>query len=579
MKLFKTACFLVCSSEQRHGCANFFSVGIQRKLSMQVFKKSLLVFSSITCLTALSGYFFYNSLPNEERLGDAIANANTSSTASSHGFSCITPERFDLAYQVNINVESQLNHQKAYTSQIGFQAQIRKSRHDEALGVAENIVINEGEGNKTINNILFKSEIENVGGYTLFTSFDDLGLPHRHPMQVMSQLLKSLSVGENGASYKFNYDPLKRLYQYRHSAQFVERSNVHFKTADEPVSQWLVTLAEDCLPERLVTSETQDLQGADTVGDIRFTLSAQRIPSFALLMEDQYHLAANSENHWQSKQVLQSAITKPVLNKKDMWATIKKFGENKNAAKLAEAARFMIHNVPSESVVSSLMSNDLADSVKQDLVFGLGISDDPASEQYLLDTLNGFPKNTATDTDIQKVRLMVAMSGNGHSTQETFSAFGNIASDKTQNSNVSTNALINMGALAANMQRRGEFDQSAQHTLTHIIEEQLDGDQSTSAIYALGNARLAGFDTQLLSKLNSTNTRERYAAGMVASKNPQNYDQLIQHLRTETSNLVVNAIVDGMKGQDLSPHQLENLYQLAQQTDSDRREIIQRLLR
>ncbi len=75
--------------------------------------------------------------------------------------------------------------------------------------------MDEGQGAKTLEDVYFLSRIEAAYAYTVFSAYNGLGLAEKHPMSIIAQLLKALSVGSEGNTYRFAYDSFQRRYRYQ----------------------------------------------------------------------------------------------------------------------------------------------------------------------------------------------------------------------------------------------------------------------------------------------------------------------------------------------------------------------------
>ena len=241
----------------------------------------------------------------------------------------------------------------------------------------------------------------------------------------------------------------------------------------------------------------------------------------------------------------------------------------------------MIDNISPDELANSLIEENIPDHAKRDLAFALSLSGHPDVENYLIDSLLSL--STAgvqgdMNQDLQKVRLMVALSGNGSVSEQGFQTLASIADNQNESSNVRNNALINLGSTLEQLKNQGLDSASLQEQLSATVSDALSSDNSSSAILAAGNAKLDNLDTQIASKLNSSNSKERYAAASVLARNPEHYDELIQHLSLEQSDLVNYAILTNLDATQLTGQQKDDLRDMASNTSADISKVILQLI-
>lgn len=552
------------------------------------FLKTLLkVVLGVSVAVAVLGYagyklFIYSLPTSAPRLVHAT---DLQDDQQSQPFSCDPSGEFNYAYSVEITIDSSINNQPVYASSMEFRTQLQSANDDIVKGVATDIRINEGDGLKDIEPVYFLTRVE-ASQHTVFTAYNDLGLIKQHPLAMISQVLKALSVGEEGEAYLYTYDPLQRTYRYRHQGAQVERAS-HPSTATfqqlqnlfaDYKNQWSVTLGQDCMPKAVVSVERQGIASSGHGGYIRFRINAERIDNYMDIPEGAHSPLANANQGWDVKQVAQSEFETAVTTREEMWEIIGSFASDKNAARLIKAAQYMIDNVSVEELAAELDKSELADDAKRDLIFGLGISGHDGAEQYLIDAMSALPVGEGAEVDLNKVRMMVAMSGNGKATENAYYYLDSVLSNSQESNNVQSNALINMGSLVTQMANNGQSVDSLQGSLTQRVEENLGSANTASAILAAGNADLPGLDKTYAEILATGTAKERYAAATVLARDPVNYGLVISHIGKESSNLVVNAIISNMDVDKISDAQRSQLQQLASQGDADRASIINHFL-
>jgi hypothetical protein len=229
-------------------------------------------------------------------------------------------------------------------------------------------------------------------------------------------------------------------------------------------------------------------------------------------------------------------------------------------------------------LASSILDPTLAATSIRDFSFGVVISGRDEAENYLINVLNDLPVGAGDQVDINKVRLMVAISGNGKITESGFASLEGVLNNPAESNNVKSNALINMGSVVTQLDNNEQNTQHLKESLTKTVTKQMDTGNSAAAILAAGNAKLDTLDDAYLTKLASGSAKERYAAGTVLGRNEQHYDALITHVASEESNLVVNAIVNSLNAKSLSAEQAEKIQKIANQNTGDKGNILQSLL-
>lgn len=508
--------------------------------------------------------------------------------------SCEKNTPFAAAYRVHTIVESNLEEQTIYRSQLDFRIQLQQSPDNHISGAATDIAISEAtigrdiSEPRSIENVLFLVSAE-TGEHTVFTEFNDLGLTKQHPMTILSQLFKNLSVGDNEKAYSFTYDQLQREYRYRiskDSSAEIRRDllslNATSSTSVQLHPLWVAAIDEQCLPKSLQAEEVLPIASAGKTGSVRFIMQAERIDGYMDLSNLQFTAKANQDNQWNIASVKAADFAPKVTSKEEMWDIFLNFQQTRNTASLTRAAEYMIEHIPPYELADTLMQGELADDDIRDMIFGLGQSSRAETEDYLLDILVTLPANAGDNADLQKVRLMVAISGNDRVTEKAYNSLALMANDVAESPDIRRNALINMGSIVNQMQAQGRDTSAVSNSLDReIISHMQDGD-SSSAIFAAGNAGLDKLsDTvtdSVLEKLQSTKQKERYASVRVLSSDSRYYDTLIDHLAMESSTLVGTAIVSGLRKEQLTGGQRIRLQEIGNTAPEQVRQKIDKLL-
>jgi len=555
---------------------------------MNILKKILLFIATLFAIIVGTFYLYLQTLPTAPP--DFVDSSELDSLNSPTPFSCSNNTSFNYAYQVHIDIESVLNDQQIYHSKLQFRTQLSQASDAIVQGLASHINIDEGQGPVDIKDVFYISRIA-PQPYAVFTAFNDLGLTEKHPMKILAQLFKALSIGKEGEKYHFAYDSMQRTYSYQHNNKDVSRNASITTTNINKLAtslqtpggnnNWKVVLTDDCMPTQLHSEERQGITAAGHNGYIKFTIDAKKIPPFTDLAKLKLNNLSNVNNLWHVKSVANANFEQPVENEKELWSIIANFSNDKNTAKLIKAAEYLIENISSEVLSQKLMSNDLSDNEKRDLAFALSLSGHDDAENYLIESLNQLSSNSVNgdmNTDLQKVRLMVALSGNGQVSEQGFQALTSLANNTNESSNVRNNALINLGSSLQQMENQGQSPSGLTEQLSTTLSEALSGEQASSAILAAGNAKLADLDNQIMAKLSSSNSKERYAAGTVLARNPDYTDELLTHLGNEPSDLVRYAIISNLDKNELTSQQISSLEDIADASSEDLSKVIKQLL-
>lgn len=554
---------------------------------MKIIKRLVLTLVVLTLVSAGGFYLYIQSLPTAP---PDFVNAHEVNNDAAVPFQCSNNTSLNKAYRVQVNIESVLNNNLVYQSQLKFDTQLSQVNGAIIKGTANNILINEGQGDIDIKDVYYLGRVE-AEPFAVFTAFNDLGLIEKHPMKILSQLFKALSVGSEGKKYHYAYDSMQRTYSYHHNNNQVSRSASSTTTNLNQLSSslqtfqgkghWQVTLEKDCMPTTLISQERKGISAAGHQGYIKFSIEAKNIPTYIDLKNIKINPLSNANNHWQIKSIASSEFEQEVKDEAELWSILSNFESDKNSARLIKAAEYLIENISPNELANSLIEENIPDHAKRDLAFALSLSGHPDVENYLIDSL----LNLSTvgvqgdmNQDLQKVRLMVALSGNGLVSEQGFQTLASIADNQGESSNVRNNALINLGSTLEQLKNQGLDSASLQEQLTATVSDALNSDNSSSAILAAGNAKLDNLDTQIASKLNSSNSKERYAAASVLARNPEHYDELIQHLSFESSDLVNYAILTNLDAAQLNGQQKDDLRNIASNTSADITKVILQLI-
>ncbi len=569
---------------------------------MKIIKKILFVLLLFIVAAGVSFYYYISTLPSAP---PEFIDSGEVSDQAANLFQCNQGQALKEAYQVTVKIESVLNGQSIYTSDLHFKTQLEQANGNIIKGIASNIHIEEVSGNqtnqqKTIKDTYFLSRVD-ANPYAVFTAFNHLGLAEKHPMKILGQLLKNLSVGNDHDNYHFAYDSLQRTYRYQHNNQHITR-NGQVTTANlnqlantlqnqTQNSLWQVELGENCLPKTLSSEEYQGIAAAGYGGFIKFHINARKIPLFSNLSDITFSNFMNSTNIWQSQEIASSKFEKNITNSDEMWEIFNGFNASKNTAKLTKAIEFLIENSSAADLALLLKESAFDDNSKRDIAFGLSLSNHEDAEAFIIDTLNdlnsaGLAASTQgtlsaseqNDLDLQQVRLMVALSGSGRISEQGVQVLNQLSQDSQQNSNIKNNALINAASSVQQLQNQGQSSVALEEQLTENLSQALNGDNAASAILAAGNSDAVNLDTQILSKLSSGTNKERYAAASVLARNSAYNDDLIQHLSNESSDLVSYAILSNFDSASLSSQQKDKLQDVARQANTDIRSVIERLI-
>jgi len=549
---------------------------------MKILKYILITLVSLTAMIAGAFYLYIQTLPTAPP--DFISAEEINNNQPKVAFQCNQGQELNYAYQVQIALESKLNDQLVYQSAIAFKTQLQQSNGQIIQGIATDINIHEGNKNNTTQDVHFISRAQ-ATPTVLFSAYDDLGLPEKHPMKILSQFIKAISVGADSERYHFAYDSMQRTYEYKHQGNKVSRSSSITTANTQSLTStlqsfddhWQVQLGGDCMPTLMSSEERQGIVAAGHGGYIKFSINASRIANYIDLKDIQLSNHSNVNNHWAIQEIASSSFENSVRSQGEMWSVIEGFKDSKNTARLIKAADYMIENINADELASELIGDNLTDETKRDLAFALSLSNHPQAESMILGTLESLPDNQGNAADLQKVRLMVALSGNGQVSSEGYYGLASIAQDTNESANVRNNALINMASAVQQMDNSGQGNGGLSHDLSEQLRDEIDNGNA-SAILAAGNAGLADLNPQIAESLSSSDSKERFAAASVLAREPEYTDTLIQHLSNESSDLVSNAILSNLNAEQLTSAQKNALNQVAAVASPDIADIIYKLI-
>jgi ABC-type Na+ efflux pump permease subunit len=137
-----------------------------------------------------------------------------------------------------------------------------------------------------------------------------------------------------------------------------------------------------------------------------------------------------------------------------------------------------------------------------------------------------------------------------------------------------------MGTTVKTLEAAGEATSALQDQLKQQVSSNIEagGNQSASAILAAGNAQLSGLERPMQVALTSANSKERYAAATVLSRDSGQQQLLIEHIATEPSDLITNAILANWDRDRLTGDQRLQLQQIADNSTGQKAQMIERFL-
>jgi hypothetical protein len=569
--------------------------------SLKTLLKRFLFTSVLVFLLAVVGFYLYiQSLPTAPP--DFVDSREVNLQQARQIFHCSAGQDFEYAYAVKVKIDSELNQKPIYQSQLNFKTQFAQINGRIVQGLAQNIHIQEND-QAWVNDLpqVYFLARASSNPHIVFTAFNDLGLADKHPMKILGQFFKGLSVGQENENYHFAYDSMQRTYHYQHHGKRISRlsrtttANMqHLTNSLQHTPQnmlWQVELDDDCLPRTLVSEEYQDISAAGHSGFIRFHIQAHKVPLFTQLNSLDLNNYSNSQNHWQSQAIRSESFEQEVQSLEEMWQIFNGFsnstvsqGLNKNTAKLIKAADFLVSQVSPEELADYLLDPQIDGATQRDISFALSLSQHQDAESYIVDTLqainNSSPSQGTSNnhSELQQVRLMVALSSTNQITAHGFQALAELANDSEQNTNIRSNALINQASSLQQMKNQGQDPGYLEQQLIEDLSHAIQGDQASAAILAAGNSQLIELEPLIISKLESSDEKERYAAVTVLAKNSANNQRLIEHFKIENSNLVSYSLLTNLDTLSLSDDEKNELRLLSQSADKDIRELITQLI-
>lgn len=474
------------------------------------------------------------------------------------------------AFNIETMFLANVNNQDVFKSRLLFTLNL-SIEGAEVKGLASKIRLFE-QNNKEprkIRDVRFLSSV-NPDLPLLYLTFDSLGLPKQHPMLVIAQVLKNLSVVNSDKTYSFAYDLMQGQYNYSKVGETWQRQRL--LTDSKSKHQWQVNLASACSVASMSSLESRPLSFGPAEGFITYKIDALAVNSNLDLSDLSFAPDANAHLKDISAKLDASSLEKEVKTAKKMWSIIQSFEQNNNTALLQRAADFMVENISVTELANHLTQSQLTETEKRNLTFALSLSSHNAADDYILDTINRIPKKAGEQVDVQKVRLMVALAGRDVQTRAPYDRLINLSDSTSESGNVKNNALVSAAMLANRLEQKGQTGakQDLSERLSKNIQE--DNEQTASSMLAVNNAGIQTLDQQMIPKLKSTNSKNRYAAATALANREQNYDLLINHMAGESDNLVNQVIVERIDPTKLSDEQRQKLADIASKAQSKKEE-------
>lgn len=511
-------------------------------MHFKTFLKYLLVCLGVVALAGFFGaWWLWINLPTTPP--QSIERLPTSTVI---GGQCLQ-QNPQIAYAVSARVMTRTETQVLYQSLLNFNVQMAARGEHALAGLATQISIKENQQAATQGQDVRFLAKASGDDFLVFDAFNSLSLPAKHPMSVLSQLLKNLSLGNSAEVYRFAYDEMQRIYRYQHKDDsWLRTVSAPGQMKNQVVQPIWQVQVENCLPKKLVAEEEQLLKIGDDRAFFRVRIEATRIDSFTDLSALDFPADANAKNSWQTLELSLNS-TKPVQNSQEAWAVFSDFAEKRNVQALMQASTYLVEHMPVTELAQSLQKSS-ADNANRDLLFGLGLLKTPESARYLVDLMQALPSGSAA-VEIHKVRAMVALSGHSQAGSQAYQAFAQMVENPNESANVRHNAFINMGSTLKHQRERGEDTQNLAADLNEKIQAQLKQDAS-AALFAASNLGVAQIKSEItqaaVEKLNSVNPKERLASAMLLSQDAKNYDLLYAKIQSENSPMIKQAIVDGL---------------------------------
>lgn len=494
---------------------------------------------------------------------------NNPSTPIAIDDSCQPKADKNWTYQVNATVDTTANKQPLYQSNINFMLDFLE-QSQQVKGLASDIQVQEnGQASQSVLDVSFLA-FNQSSQYAQFGFFDDLGLTANHPMKLLNPLIKQLSVAADGENVVYDYDSMSINYHYTHQFPTVERTA---NGQADTTTQWQVTLGSDCLIETLQAIEQLPFKFGATDAVMTYQFTAKRVPSKRSLDSLNFAANVNTNNHWKSTVIDDTAFSPDITSHDMMQQAFENFSNTRSTGQLKKAAAYLMANNTPEQVSDMLMQSEMSEAGKRELAFSLSIAEGDHVQDYILNTLSAMPAKTDAQGEVQKVRLLVALSGRNDVNAASFDRLMALRNDATASDNLKKNVLISGGKLAQDLAEKGQVQ--ALNTLENTLKPQLQkyDDNAASAILASGNAGLSSVTPELMNQLSNGTEKSRYAAATVLAREPANHDMLISHLTKEPSLVVFQSTVSGLGNQQLNNEQQTKLQalktQLQQQPDNE----------
>lgn len=524
-------------------------------MHFKTFLKYLLVCLGVVALAGFFGaWWLWINLPTTPP--QSIERLPTSTVI---GGQCLQ-QNPQIAYAVSARVMTRTETQVLYQSLLNFNVQMAARGEHALAGLATQISIKENQQAATQGqDVRFLAKASGAD-FLVFDAFNSLGLPAKHPMSVLSQVLKNVSLGSSAEVYRFAYDEMQRIYRYQHKdASWMRTVSAPGQMKNQVVQPIWQVEVDGCLPKTLLAEEEQMLKIGDDRAFFRVRIEATRIDNFMDLSTLDFPIDANAQNTWQTLE-LSLNTAKPVQNNQEAWAAFNDFAEKRNVQALMQASTYVVEQVPVTELAKTLQVS-VQDSANRDLIFGLGLLKTPESAHYLAELMQALPSGSA-QVEIHKVRAMVALAGHNQAAGQAYPALAQLAENTKESANIRHNAFINMGSTLKHQSERGEDTRSLAADLNAKIQTQLPQDAS-AALFAASNLGVAQVTPEItqaaLAKLDSQNPKERLAAAMLLSQDAHNYDLLHAKMQNENSPMVKQAIVDGLLQTPISDAQKQAL--------------------
>lgn len=502
-----------------------------------------------------------------------VATPSTNSSESDSPvveLNCTTPSSpFNYAYRVTASTEASALNQTLYSSNLAFNTQIQQMAGDDFKGIASDIRINENGTSQSIVDTAYIGQLRHTPA-TEFYHVDLLSLANKHPMHVLSQWVKALSIGQQGKPHQYTYDQLNRTYTYRFETKGYARTFTDDTTTAPSV--WAVTLDEQCVPKSVSSTEITDTAMLTGKVTLTFKIDAQRIDNFTDLSNVDLSSDFNTNNVWETAEVNAKLLAKPIKDMNELLAVLasQASANQINSAKLSKVADFILDNLSPADLANMMAGNDLSEDEKRLLAYSMSLSDKANMEGFVIDTISTIPKQQGDQMDMQKVRMMVSLTSHTGITNQTYDAMSRLAQDDTESANIKNNALINLGTVVRSL-KEGEQNIDYSNEFEDRVYNQIESKDPRTAILAAGNAKVNSerVEKSILEKLKSPAESTRYAAASTLANNKKHYDTLINHLNTERSTLVFNVILNKVPADQLTTGQLSRLNTLQSQLPAD----------